>query len=251
MCRLLGWATRVPTTLTALLGDDDLGDFTALSSKHGDGWGLAWSTGRGVAVHKSPDAARASDDFAERARSHPSDLGMVHLRWATLGLAVKYENTHPFSDGRLAFAHNGSVRPPASLDDMLTDDVMALKHGSTDSERYFLAVLSKLDDAAPGDALAQTVSEIAAGSDFTSLNCLLITPDWLYAVCRFNPIAPTQEEGPDYFNLGYRISDDSVVVSSSGWGRGWQEIGNGDMLAVRRETLEVSVRSIEDMRVAS
>ena len=247
MCRLLGWVTREPTTLAGLLGEDDLKDFTALSCKHGDGWGFAWSTGGAVGVEKRPDAARLSNDFAERAHSHPSDLGMVHLRWATLGLGVKWENTHPFSNGQLAFAHNGSIRPPTSLDDILSDDVMALKRGETDSERYFLAVLSKLDGAAPGDALAQTVSEIVATRDFTSLNCLLITPDWLYAVCRFDPAAQAKEEEPDYFNLRYRISGDSVIVASTGWGRGWQEINNGEMLVVRRETLEVSVRLIADL----
>src|SRR4051794_15495367 len=116
MCRLLGWASRVPTSLLDLLGQDDLNDFTALSGKHGDGWGLARRTGAGVEVRKRPDAARTSREFDGRARDAGSDLGLAHLRWATLGLDVRVENTHPFTDGRVAFAHNGSIAPPESID---------------------------------------------------------------------------------------------------------------------------------------
>jgi predicted glutamine amidotransferase len=79
MCRLLGWATRVPTTLSDLLGAE-LADFTELSTKHGDGWGIARSTRRGVAVSKRPDAARTSAQFAREAAHRRSDLGMAHLR---------------------------------------------------------------------------------------------------------------------------------------------------------------------------
>jgi hypothetical protein len=34
-------------------------------------------------------------------------------------------------------------------------------------------------------------------------------------------------------------------VSSSGWGRGWQEVANGDLLTVRRGSLASTVRSGE------
>ena len=116
MCRLLGWATRTPVTLHGLLGDEDLLDFTELSAKHGDGWGVARSTARGVSVRKRPESARTSPRFDRWSRTRRTDLGLVHLRRATLGLSVGLANTHPFTDGRVAFAHNGSISPPAALD---------------------------------------------------------------------------------------------------------------------------------------
>jgi predicted glutamine amidotransferase len=251
MCRLLGWATRVPVSLADLLGEKDLDDFTELSCKHGDGWGLARPRGSGVQVHKQPDAARMSDEFAGQARSVASDLGMAHLRWATLGLDVRAENTHPFTDGRIAFAHNGSILPPDSLDRLVSPGARALRRGDTDSERYFLAVLSRLQDGAtPAEALTETVAEIAVDGSFTSLNCLLVTPDGLYAVCRFDPAAPLDEEEADYFNLRYRVSPDAVVVASTGWGRDWQELGNGDLLVVRRRTLDLSITPLDDLIAA-
>src|SRR5688572_21485492 len=142
VCRLLGWATRTPVTLHGLLGDEDLLGFTELSVKHGDGWGVARATGSGAKVHKRPDTARDSRSFALWARTHASDLGIAHLRWATMGLSIGIENTHPFTDGRVAFAHNGSVLSPASLDRLAAPTVARLRRGTTDSERYFLAVLS-------------------------------------------------------------------------------------------------------------
>jgi predicted glutamine amidotransferase len=240
MCRLLGWATRTPTTLTELLGAD-LADFSELSTKHGDGWGIARSTRRGVAVRKRPDAARTSSRFAREA-GRRSDLGLAHLRWATLGLGVDRHNTHPFTDGRVAFAHNGSIKPPAALDVLLTDRSQRGRKGTTDSERYFLAVAQLLrDGAAPEDALRTTADAITATAEFTSLNCLLLTPDTLYTLCRFDPAGRWEDDDPDYYRLRYRVSPAAVVVGSSGWGRDWQELANGDLLVVGRRTLETTV----------
>ncbi|WP_448628473.1 class II glutamine amidotransferase [Geodermatophilus sp. URMC 64] len=249
MCRLLGWAARVPTSLLDLLGEEDLDAFTELSCKHADGWGLARSTRRGVEVRKQADAARSSAEFADRARNGSADLGLAHLRWATLGLSVRRENTHPFTDGRVAFAHNGSIKPPGALDRLLPRRARRRRRGDTDSERFFLAVHSRMrEGAAPGDALAGTVAEIAATTEFTSLNCLLLTADALYAVSRVNTAASQEfDEGPDYYDLRYRVTDDAVVVASSGWGRDWQELANGDLLVVRRGTLETEVRSIDEL----
>ena len=249
MCRLLGWAARSPRSLSDLVGETDLADFTALSRKHGDGWGVAWGSGDGLAVRKGTEAAYASQEFADWTHAERHDLGMVHLRWATLGLPVVPANTHPFADRGMVFAHNGSVRPPAALDALLTAEQQAAMVGTTDSERYFRAVLAAAETVPVEQALAGTVTTIAEGMDFTSLNCLLLTPDTLYAACRFDPAQ--KDEGEDYFHLRYRVTDDAVVVASTGWGTDWQVLENGSMLAVRRDTLETSVVSLEDVLIRS
>jgi len=250
VCRLLGWTTRVPTTLSELLGEEDLAQFIELSAKHGDGWGMARSTRRGVAVRKRPDAARTSPAFARQAHRRRADMGLVHLRWATMGLGIGQDNTHPFADRRIAFAHNGSIRPPAVLDGLLTDRSRRRRQGTTDSERYFLAVAQSMrDGASPGEALRTTADEIAATMSFTSLNCLLLTPDELYAYCRFDPSSRLEDDDPEYYSLRYRVGPDAVVVASSGWGRDWQELADGDLLVVRRRTLETTVGTGEGLSV--
>ncbi len=245
MCRLLGCVSRTPTTLTGLLGEVALAQFTELSRQHGDGWGIACGAHDRVEVHRAVDAARTSDAFSQTVRQRPVELAMVHLRWATLGLPVALHNAHPFTDGRLAFAHNGSVAPPSSLDRLLSDRVRPALRGDTDSERLFLAVLSRLepgaDDDTVGQAYAETVREVAQTLAAGSLNSMLMTPTRLYAACCYDPAAERRESEPGYYRLGYRVTEDTVVVGSSGWGAGWQDLANGHLLAVDRGTLRVRV----------
>ena len=58
--------------------------------------------------------------------------------------------------------------------------------------------------------------------------------------CQSRP-QPLEDEDPEYYTLRYRVTGDAVVVSSSGWGRDWQELGNGDLLVVRRRTPEAAI----------
>lgn len=247
MCRLLGFVAQPPTTLGHLLGAD-LTSFTELSMKHGDGWGVATPTDTGVDVRKSTEAARTSRGFATLAREHIADAGMVHLRWATMGLATEWDNTHPFTDGRVAFAHNGSISPPAALDGLIAPDLLDQRRGDTDSERYFLVLLTHLR-ATPGprDALAATIAEVSQ-LHHTSLNCMLITADTLYAVCSYDPAAEDDAEEDSYYRLHYKVHDGTVLVASSGWGHGWTEISNNTMLTVHRGTGAMSMRALFDVR---
>lgn len=242
MCRLLGFVSRHPTTLRDLLGEEELAEFTELSLKHGDGWGFAWATAEGVEVAKAPDAARESALFARVATEQTADLGLLHLRWATLGLGVVPDNTHPFTDGRIAFAHNGSVRPPESLDPLIPPDLAVLRRGTTDSERYFLAMLGAARDGDPGTALERTAARISKECVFSSVNAMIATPDELQVINLFDPTAEAREAEPHYYRIGYRIDADSVVVSSSGWGSGWTFLENGEILTVDRATCDVQIR---------
>jgi predicted glutamine amidotransferase len=250
MCRLLGHVSRTPTSLAELLGEADLAEFTELSRKHGDGWGFASATDAGVQVVKAPDAARGSEAFGRAAHTGATDLGLVHLRWATLGLSVAPENTHPFTDGTIAFAHNGSITPPSALDALIPDDLQTQRTGDTDSERYFLATLAEARRTNPADGLAATVARITESYEFSSLNAMIATPHELITVCRYDPMAQVREDEPDYYHMRFRVTADAVVVSSTGWGSGWTPLDNGEILVVRRDTLEVSVRSVKDAWVA-
>jgi predicted glutamine amidotransferase len=258
MCRLLGYVTRTPAALADLLGEEDLFEFTELSCKHGDGWGAAWATDTGVEFVKAPDAARMSSAFDRHVHEHVGDLGIVHLRWATLGLEVAPENTHPFTDGTVAFAHNGSIDSFSSLDALIPAGLQRLRMGSTDSERYFLAVLAEVmreNQFYPNgrgrlaDSVAAIVERIAASHAFTSLNAMIATPDELIAVCCYDPAAEEKEEEPDYYRLGYRVTPGAVIVSSSGWGAEWSSLENGQILVVQRDTLDVSVGWMADARM--
>lgn len=254
MCRLLGFVADRPRTLYDLLGAD-LDAFTDLSRKHGDGWGFATPAGRadppGYDVRKAPDAARSSAAFDAAARTLTTDVALVHLRWATMGLATTLDNTHPFSLGAYAFGHNGSIDPPRSIDPYVAPDLLAARRGDTDSERYFLALLSGLRSGlAPLDAIAVTVDALAR-LRHSSLNCMLSTPDALFAVSSHDPAAEDEAEEDHYYRMHWTVRDGAVVVASSGWGSDWQELGNDEVLAVDRRTGTATVHALHALRATA
>ncbi len=240
MCRLLGYVSRQPVSVDDVLGGRR-DDFFNLARQHGDGWGLAWGDADGLHVRKDPGSALTSPELADLARTSSAEAGLAHLRWATLHLAVRPDNTHPFTDGEIAFAHNGSVSPPGALDPLVDPALAAERLGTTDSERYFLALRSRMQHQGTGAALTQTVEDVVhSGARVHSLNALLLTPTHLFAVCSYDPASYAD---PDYYPLMHRRVGDTVVVTSTGWteGPGWTTLENGQMLVVERGTLATTV----------
>ncbi|TDT97947.1 putative glutamine amidotransferase [Streptomyces sp. 846.5] len=247
MCRLLGVVSRGHRPLTDTLSGL-LDPFTTLSREHADGWGIAaWRDGE-LSVAKDTAPAHTSPAYAQ-ALATVTDAALLHLRLASPGLPVDPRNTHPFTAGTLAFAHNGYFSPVDALDGLIDAEIIAGAVGSTDSERYFLRVLTRLrsGDPDPVDAIARTAADIRARASFGSLNCLLLTQDTLYAYAQENPASEvSRRRGPEFFQLSYRIRQDGVVVASSGIGAGhdWQLLPYGQVLEIRRADLRVSTHAV-------
>lgn len=248
MCRLLGTVSRAPVTLDQVLGDER-GAFLALAAQHGDGWGHAWTGPAGLQVRKAADSALASRELADLAAGQAAESALTHLRWATLGLSVRPANTHPFTGKGVAFAHNGSVSPPEALEQLIAPQLRQQRAGDTDSERYFLAVLSRLDEGAtPAEALATTVTDVlASGAAVHSLNCMLLTPEALLAVCCYDP---GSYDDPEYYPLLHRRTGETVVVASTGWTQsaGWSTLGNGALMQVDRGSLRTAIVPVSTPR---
>jgi predicted glutamine amidotransferase len=256
MCRILGYCARDHVSVTDLIGEPGLAAFTFLSTWHRDGWGMAAQDGGGLRVAKSSRRAGADPHYRRLAAEPLGDTGLVHLRWATPGLAVQDRNSHPFTRGEFAMAHNGAIHPQDKLPQMLPPTWEERLAGGTDSERYFLHIMSGLD-AHGGDVVAaasDTVRRIR--DDFTpnSLNAILLAPDRLYAIAWHDPARIPHEsirarkspEIPEcYFDLAYRQTPDAVVVASTGWPQeGWSSLPNGSVLVVDRATLATSVEPL-------
>ncbi len=247
MCRFLGFVSQPPTTLRRALGER-YGDFVRLAAeRHGDGWGIAWPEGEGVAFRKRPRSAADDDGFAQLSDSLVTDAALVHLRWATLDLGVSYSNTHPFGDGRLAFAHNGSITAMPSLDALGAGDCQP--DGETDSEIFWLVVraaIARTGDPALG--LAEALLALDQTCQFTSLNCLLLSPSSLVAACWHRPQDRPREVGPDYYDLAYQEREGVAVVASSGWhGPGWSPVPNGSLLVADRAGGPPRVEEVREM----
>jgi predicted glutamine amidotransferase len=255
MCRLLGYCAGRPASLEDLIGADGLDDFTGLCALHGDGWGMAWYEGAAPVVRKSPVPADQAPAFAKLTRTPLNDLGLVHLRWATPGLAVSERNCHPFQYGHYVFAHNGAIHPQDRLGEMLPPEWEGQLGGTTDSERYFLLIMSRLA-AHGGDmvaAIADAAADIERRFEPNSLNAVLLSPGTLYAVSWYHPsrvpAAKLRQAGYSrpgeiaaYFDLAYRRAGDTLVVASSGWPQaGWTPLPNRHVLVTDRATLRTEV----------
>ncbi len=261
MCRLLGYCAHRPTSLAGLIGDQRLREFTALSCFHSDGWGMAWAGGGPMGVRKSPLQASEDPGYDELARRPLGRLGIVHLRAATPGLAVELENTHPFLVDDVAMAHNGAIHPQDRLPELLPTAWEERMTGTTDSERYLLHILSRLQAGADMvTAIGETAAAITAQFTASSLNALLLTEDALYAVSchdrskipearmRARGFAGSAAELAEHFDLKYRQTADAVVVASSGWPQdprdGWTAVPNGHVLVVDGGTLRTSIEPL-------
>ena len=257
MCRVLGYGSRGHASVADLIGEPGLREFTALSAAHADGWGMAALGGGEIRVAKAPRRAGDDPDYERLAHQPLGDLGLVHLRWATPGLPVLDRNSHPFRYGDFAMAHNGAIHPQDRLPQMLPPQWERRLSGSTDSERYFLHIMHRLE-ARDGDmiaAIADTVRHIRANYAPNSLNAILLAPGTLYAISWHDPeripYAAMRERGfsgcdadaAAYFDLGYLVTEDAVVVASTGWRQdGWSVLPNGSVLTIDQATLAARVQ---------
>lgn len=260
LCRLLGYVTERPTSAIDGLGAESFQAFTSLSAVHGDGWGMAWREpgGNGTRATTSPISAAHDARYAELAAQGLGDAGLVHLRWATDGLTVRPENTHPFTGEGYAFAHNGSIAPIDKLETLLSEQSLAALEGDTDSERYFRFVVQRVQEA--GDERAGVTGAVAILRDYfpeASLNGLLLSPTHLFAV-HVNSTAQTPLDdlrelfGSDeampighatnYFDMSYRCSPGAVHVVSSGLAEdGWQPLPPDSVLAIDLNTRQIDI----------
>ncbi len=259
MCRLLGYVCARPTSVVDVLGADDFASFTSLTAVHGDGWGAAWRDADDGRTHSvnSTGTAILDETYAELAAAPLGASGMLHLRWATGGLPIRAENTHPFTDGGYAFAHNGNITPIPRLDGLLTRESRSRLRGDTDSERYFRLLLQCIDDS--GDETVGVVDGLAIlQREFPdcSLNALLLTPRALFAV-HINSRAESPpralralfEHGgsmparhaAEYYAMDYRVTADAVHIISSGLdAAGWTPMPPDTAIRIDLDTRTVT-----------
>ncbi len=258
MCRLLGYVARHPTSVVDTLGQQGFDAFTALTIVHGDGWGMAWQDPDDHTMRcvSSPDSAIRDPSYALLARQRLGRAGIVHLRWATPGLPVTPQNTHPFVDDGYAFAHNGNISPVERLDALLTPESRAKLSGDTDSERYFRFVVQCIaeqgDDA---EGLTQSLAVLVGEFPDASLNALMLTPTHMFGVHINSQASPpvmglrklfaSDEEIPhrhtdDYFAMDFRLTPDAVHVISSGIDpEGWTPVPENTAAMVDLTSLEL------------
>ncbi|PFG29802.1 class II glutamine amidotransferase [Paramicrobacterium agarici] len=258
MCRLFGYVSAAPTAVVDELGEEAFDEFTALTRVHGDGWGMAWHDADGsTKTARSPLAADVDPEYARLAAQPLGTAGIVHLRWATGGLPVSPENTHPFVDGNFAFGHNGHVGPMDRLEALLTPESLEKLRGDTDSERYFRLIMQCIDETGDeAEGVSKALRMLMSEFPNDSLNALLLTPAHLFAV-HVNSRADSPKEGlralfesPDaiparheneYYAMDYQATDSCMQVISSGVDtQGWTPVPPDTAAMIDIETRELT-----------
>jgi predicted glutamine amidotransferase len=164
---------------------------------------------------------------------------------ASKGISVGIDNNHPFTHGTITFMHNGTIRPGDTAEQFIADKYKSLIQGTTDSERYFYALISMVDELGLVEGVRKTVNLIRAIADYSSLNIVVQTPDSLIAVCEFNPDNKTEWSSEDHYELRFKKEGNDVIIASTGWGNtDWSHLDNHHMLVVDRSTLEYSISSL-------
>ena len=243
MCRLMGYVSQAESSFPAQVGED-FEEFIALSSVHCDGWGISTNDRQHAhsVLEKKVEAAAESATFKKTISENSADGALLHLRWATKGLSVSENNTHPFTYGDYSFIHNGSIFPPDAITPFIDQKFASLIIGDTDSERYFYLLMGQIEKLGLIDGIKSTLAIIKEHGKTTSLNFMLMNNE-VFVVASEHDSEKKPEWAPsDYYVIKYKKNDDGVLFASSGWNQpGWHVLENHHAAIVNRSSFEIDV----------
>jgi len=243
MCRLLGYVSAQERTFADVVGEG-FENFIELSKEHKHGWGISASSAenRSTTLVRDLTLAAESEKFAESTNGLKSDGALLHLRLASKGLAVDLSNNHPFVHGEFSFMHNGTIKSISEIEKYVDPRYLSEFTSTTDSERYFYTVLSAIDELGLLEGVRKAVRTISANCQFTSINCMLLSPEYMVAVCEFNEADATEWTVDSHYELRYSAEAGVVKVASTGWGKDhWNRLPNHSILLINRSDLTFEV----------
>ena len=138
--------------------------------------------------------------------------------------------------------HNGTIKSISEIEKFVDPRYLSQLTSTTDSERYFYTVLTAIDELGLIEGVRKAVRTISANCDFTSINCMLLSPDHMIAVCEFNESDATEWTVDSHYELRYSVEADVVKVASTGWGKDhWSRLENHSILVINRRDLTFEV----------
>ena len=174
--------------------------------QHNDGFGYAFIQNKHYVICKNKAPISEIKPIVTWLRIN-SPILLIHARKASPGLKLGLENNHPFywcnTDAEYVFTHNGTIKSEIKAYDKNIFEPI----GTTDSERYFYVLLSKIY-AKKQKLTSKMVSRIIENWDFTGCNFILANKKTVYAGVFYR-------ETPKYYTMKLYKTEDNIVVSSA------------------------------------
>lgn len=244
MCRLMAYSSKVQTTLPSFMGEA-FQEFVDLSNVHHDSWGLALVDQGSARLTKKAETAAKSFHFTTTMEEGAATGGLLHFRWASPGLPISDESAHPFTRGDIAFIHNGALSPYDALQSKIDPRFVTEQKGFTDSEQFFLYLMTEIDRLGFVDGVKKAISTIKSEFKYSSINSMIMNSDYLIVTSEHDPENKPSWADEIYYELRYRLDENGIAVASSGWDQaGWNLLQNHEMLVVNRKTFETELISL-------
>ncbi|MFF1545524.1 ergothioneine biosynthesis protein EgtC [Streptomyces sp. NPDC058291] len=206
-----------------------------------DGFGVGWYADGDPAPARYRRAGPIWADlsFADLARVVRSRALLAAVRDATLAGADAEAAAAPYADGRLLFSHNGAVAGwPRSLEPLVgalpAAELLSME-ARNDSAFVWALVLARLRGGdTGGQALADTVQEVAAAAPGSRLNLLLTDGDTIAATAWGDTLWHLTEPGLSTVVASEPYDDDPR----------WQEVPDRTLLVASRA--DVALTPLKD-----
>jgi len=192
---------------------------------NGDGFGIAWFNDDGdLGLYRDVLPAWADGNLLSICRMIKSKQFLAHVRASTSGETARV-NCHPFTFQKWAFMHNGQI---PNINDIrrdvekeLTDELFFARRGSTDSELFFLRLLSNGLAQNPIAAVEKTIGDFEKVSSTKHPNkyaCVFSNGSKLFAFRHSsNKISPSLYTSTKLDNGGCAISSEPLDGKIENW----------------------------------
>ncbi len=274
MCRLFAQVSPDPASAAEYLLASERSLFKQARANpknlQKDGWGIGHFTASGrVAIEKSPlPVYRQKTAFTAAVGRARSRVVVGHIRAASnpRGIAaqklVSKANTHPYTDGRWIFAHNGTLQIPDEVARALGPLARNVR-SQNDSEVYFWQFLKFLEKTgSPAAAFKACIAEDwwlwarckrnhpGKAAPYTSLNAVAASAHGVHILChaskpsRWRACNPSQP----WYVMSFAERNGKIVIGSENLDAGrWTRLRPPEILSVeiRKGELEVARRKID------
>lgn len=198
----------------------------AALSVNGDGFGVCWyGDDKTPGQYRDIMPAWSDPNLANVCRMVSSDLFLAHIRASTHGETAR-ANCHPFVFGQWSYMHNGQIphiqRLRRELENELSDELYHSRSGTTDSELFFLLLLSMGFEKDPQTAWERAFARITTDrrhdDDAVRMTCVLSDGERLYAFRQSSDQqSPTLYLNSQIHAGGYALASEPLDRQTDNW----------------------------------